>query len=88
LDSKETRARIRSLREIGMTIPEAITMQVGKKSKYGTRPHPTDAWGYTRQLLEKRGETGKIDGVINLFFQLGIEDEIAASKWLILNLNK
>jgi hypothetical protein len=88
LDSKETRAKISSLREIDMTIPEAITMQIGKKTRYGSQPHPTDKWGYTKQLLAKRSELDKLEDLIALFSELGIENEIAASKWLVLNLNK
>jgi len=62
-------------------------MQVGKKTKYGTRPHPNDAWGYTKELLVKRGEEATIEAVTSLFAEMDISDEIAASKWLIVNMN-
>jgi hypothetical protein len=79
-------ATISCLRELDMTIPEALTMQVGKKTRYGSRPHPSDRWGYTRQLLDKRGELDRLDALIALFSEIGIDDEISASKWLIVNM--
>lgn len=78
-------SKIRGLREISISLPEAIVMQVGKKTRYGSKPHPTESFGYTKELLEKRDEMDKFDAVLSFFADLQIQDEITASKWLVLN---
>jgi DNA-binding XRE family transcriptional regulator len=81
-----TREAVRRMR--ALTSPEGIVMQVGRRSKYGSRPHPTDAWGYTRQLLVKRGEEDSLEEIIAIFRDLGLDDEVSASKWLEHNLSQ
>jgi hypothetical protein len=55
---------------------------VGKKSKYGDRPHKSDPkWGYTRQLIREWNIPIEVDGFISLWEQLGIADEISASEY-------
>lgn len=55
---------------------------IGRKSKFGKRPHPKDAWGYSKTLFATYTEARPTEEIIKLFRQLGATDELQAARWI------
>jgi hypothetical protein len=58
--------------------------QIIDKSKMGKKPHPSDPWGYTREILAYYTE-GKTDPqeVIRLFESVGCHNDIEAARFIL-----
>jgi hypothetical protein len=57
---------------------------IGSKTKYGRKPGP-DPWHYTRKLVSTYTDPPDGEEVIRQFESAGCKDEIAASKWIVIN---
>ena len=61
---------------------------VGKRAKYGRKPHPTDSWGYTKELLEKYGDSENLAEIVRLFAEVGAMDEVKSALWVASNIRR
>jgi hypothetical protein len=59
---------------------------VGAKTKFGRKPHSSDPWGYTRELLAKYHDEHNLDEIIRLFGKVGATDEVQAALWVATNI--
>jgi hypothetical protein len=64
----------------------AFQAHVGAKTKFGRNPHPSDPWGYTRELLAKYHDEQNLEELIRLFGQVGATDEVQAALWVATNI--
>ena len=63
--------------------PVGLRVHLVEESKYGTRPHPDDTWGYTRDYMTHYGDPADTDQVISLFEEAGCPNEHEAGRWLL-----
>ena len=57
--------------------------QIIHKSKLGKKPHPTDPWGYTREILAYYAEATDPQQVIGLFESVGCHNDIDALRFIL-----
>jgi hypothetical protein len=60
-----------------------LRVQLGHKSRYGRKPHPTDPWGYTREYLAYYATESDPAAVIGLFEGAGVRGDLEAGRWLL-----
>lgn len=58
---------------------------IGRKTKYGDRPHQKDVWGHTRKYLTSFPSEATFDEVKALFESVGCDSEIEAAQWIVVN---
>jgi hypothetical protein len=58
---------------------------LGRKTRHGDRPHPTDQWGFTRQYVTRYAPSTDPQEVIDLLRSTSsTESEVQAALWLAL----
>lgn len=64
----------------------ALMAQLGRRTKYGKKPHPTDPWGYTRAFLATYAPETSVEELVPLFEELGgARNEVQVGSYLGLN---
>ena len=59
---------------------------VGRRTRFGKRPHTSDEWGYSKALFATYTEPRPIEEIVELFGRLGATNEIQAAKWVGLHM--
>jgi hypothetical protein len=59
---------------------------IGRKSRFGKKPHATDSWGYSKALFATYTEPRPFEEIVRLFARLGATNEIQAAKWVGLHM--
>lgn len=83
-DKEKTISIVRELSEL--TDLAAFMDYVGRKTKYGRKPHPSDPWAYTREFLVKYKAEDQFDEVVRLFTDAGATSETQAALLVAANM--
>lgn len=59
---------------------------IGRKSRFGKKPHAKDLWGYTKALFATYTEPRPFEEIVELFGRLGSTNEIQAARWVALHM--
>ncbi len=84
---KDDAKKLTAIKELSeLTDLVVFQAQIGSKTKFGRKPHPTDPWGYTRALLVKYHDAQNLDEIVRLFAQVGATNEVEAALWVATNM--
>jgi len=80
-DMGRVRAVIEQLSQLCDLI--GLREQLIERSKLGKKPHASDPWGYTRDILAYYAESTDPQQVIDLFESVGAKNDIEAVRFIL-----
>lgn len=77
----KSKERIARIIEEASKLTDLVSLQayVGRKTRYGRKPHPDDQWHFTREFLVKYDDEASFDDLVRLFSEAGATSDAQAA---------